>query len=126
MKRYGFSKADRIRKDSDFKFAFNRGRRVGNNCFTIHILRRNSGSRLGIVVSRKVSKHAVHRNRIKRLLREVYRTVKGEFLFGADVVVVVRESALSCDFQGIKDSFVGLLKRAGMLRDDRSEGEERL
>ena len=46
-------------------------------------------NRLGLSVSRKVG-HAVRRNRIKRRLREAFRTQQHELPQGYDIVVVVR------------------------------------
>jgi len=50
------------------------------------------GARLGLAVSRKVSKHAVQRNRIKRVIRESFRRHRA--LLGAtDYVVVAKQDA---------------------------------
>ena len=61
--------------------------------------------RLGIMVSRKVGS-AVARNRVKRRIREIYRTQKKYAKFetmpeGADIVVVSRRGAAECDFKQI-------------------------
>ena len=48
--------------------------------------------RLGLAVSRRVNKHAVVRNQIKRIVRESFRTNK-ETLTGLDIVVVARQAA---------------------------------
>lgn len=53
----------------------------------------SSGScRLGMAVSRKVSKRAVERNRIKRVIRESFRAER-ETLPTFDILVIARASA---------------------------------
>ena len=47
-------------------------------------------ARVGIVVAKKNQKKAVHRNRIKRIIRECFRS-KQQNLKGLDVVVIVRQ-----------------------------------
>jgi ribonuclease P protein component len=53
--------------------------------------------RLGITVSRRVG-NAVHRNRVKRLVREVFRRERALFPEGCDVVVVARSGADALDY----------------------------
>jgi ribonuclease P protein component len=50
------------------------------------------GARLGMAVSKRVSKRAVERNRIRRQIRESFRLRRGA-LPGCDVLVVARTSA---------------------------------
>lgn len=52
----------------------------------------NSGARLGISVSRKVSPQAVRRNRIKRIIRESFRHNFGH-LRGLDIVLVAQPAS---------------------------------
>lgn len=46
-------------------------------------------ARIGIVTSKKVAPRAVDRNRVKRMVREVFRSCRGR-LGGLDVVVRLR------------------------------------
>ena len=49
-------------------------------------------ARLGLAISKRVSKRAVERNRIKRLLRESFRRVR-HLLPPIDLMVMAREQA---------------------------------
>jgi ribonuclease P protein component len=64
----------------------------------------NRGSaRLGIAVSRKVSKRAVVRNRIKRQIRESFRLNKN-LLMGMDCVVVAKQAAALTENPALRTS----------------------
>jgi ribonuclease P protein component len=52
-------------------------------------------ARLGLAVSRKVSPHAVERNRIKRVARESFRNVRTG-LPAIDVLLIPSASAAAC------------------------------
>jgi ribonuclease P protein component len=49
-------------------------------------------ARLGLAISKRVSKRAVERNRIKRLLRESFRRIRHR-LPAVDLMVMAREQA---------------------------------
>jgi ribonuclease P protein component len=53
-----------------------------------------AGPRLGLAVSRKVSKLATERNRVKRLVRQAFRT-SAHSLPPVDVVVIARPGIAS-------------------------------
>jgi len=49
-------------------------------------------ARLGLIISKKVAKQAVRRNRLKRIIRESFRQ-HGDVLAGLDVVVIGKPAA---------------------------------
>lgn len=83
-----FRKFERLLRSADFVRVLRRGR-----CFRAPALRvhfhegRTEFSRLGLVVGRKMGR-AVLRNRIKRRLREVFRTSKARLPRPLDLVLV--------------------------------------
>jgi len=88
----GLPPAARLRRASDFA-ALRQAERWQGRHF---LLRWHTGSernaRLGLAVSRKVSKRAVERNRIKRGVREWFRAER-EGLPALDILVIARTSA---------------------------------
>jgi ribonuclease P protein component len=67
--------------------------------------------RLGIVASRKVG-NAVVRNRVKRLIREVFRRSSDARPAGVDLVVIPRPGFLDASYDELQRDFSGTLRRA--------------
>ena len=86
--------------------------------FMVLYARRNRTgiNRVGITVSKKLGKAHI-RNRVRRRLREVYRLNEAMFLPGWDIVVVARVKAVDADFSELTRCYLGLAKKAGILRD---------
>ncbi|MEO8747836.1 MAG: ribonuclease P protein component [Rhodanobacter sp.] len=71
--------------------------RVGGRCFQLRYAPNELGyARLGLAISKQVSKRAVERNRLKRLVRESFRGVRHD-LPPVDLVVMAREQAAGMD-----------------------------
>jgi ribonuclease P protein component len=64
----------RLRKPAEFRAVYDKGKRFEGRLMTVFVLPSDfEKHRLGITASRKMSRHAVRRNRAKRLLREAFR-----------------------------------------------------
>ena len=74
-------------------------------------------SRLGITVGTKLGK-AVVRNRVRRRLREIYRTNEFRFRAGFDLVVVARVRAVYSRYDELERSFLKAAKALNLLRDE--------
>ncbi len=88
------SKTHRLTKNSDIQRAFRTGRSFFNPFFSLKYLKGKPSSRFTVVVSVKVSKRAVVRNRIKRLVREFIRLNMDSFPTG-DYVVTAKPALAS-------------------------------
>jgi ribonuclease P protein component, eubacterial len=80
-------------------------------------MRRNGRkeNRLGITAAGKLG-NAVVRNKIRRRLREIYRTNEGRFVTGHDVVLVARGRGLHVRYQRLERDVLDGAKRLGILR----------
>jgi len=94
-----FNSKHKLIKAIEFKRVFKKPFVSSDDCFKVLArLNQAENSRLGMAVSRQVDKHAVGRNRIKRVIRESFREhfVAGRICL--DIVVLPRrETATICN-----------------------------
>jgi len=85
----GLPKEARLLSKADYNAVFTKSVKVSDSLFLILIHKTsNPCSRLGLVISKKVDKRAVQRNRIKRISRETFRNTT--FAINCDFVVLAR------------------------------------
>jgi len=88
-----FNKSERLLKRSEFIRLSRSGKRVRNSVFVGNYLPgKTAKCRLGITVTKKVG-CAVTRNRIKRLVREYFRTRKATIRGTWDINIIARKAA---------------------------------
>jgi len=107
-----FSKARRVRRRGEFTRVFESGVRASGRFLTVLMGPNRAGTpRLGIVASKKLG-DAVHRNRAKRLIREVFRQAlplpAGQ---GVDLVVIPRRELFDAAYTSLQSDFRGAVKR---------------
>ena len=102
----------RLKKQSDFKKMFARGKRVFSPALLVLYLPAKEMS-LGVCVSKKHGKSVV-RNRIKRLLREAFRKVCPR-LKGSYACILLPRQAEEYTLAGFEKSLRIALKREGLL-----------
>lgn len=109
-----FPRQARVRAPAEFERVFKQGRRTAAPMLALHWLPDAAPPRLGLAVSRKVDPRAVGRNRIKRVLRDAFRRLRGRLAPGA-YVVVARAPAREADNAALRAAFEQVLSRAGAL-----------
>jgi len=95
----GFDKSRRILRRDEFLATQKSGRRLHAPHLVVIVRERGDGEppRLGLVTSKKTG-NAVRRNRIRRVLREVFRLHPELFPLGCEVVIIARESCPALAF----------------------------
>lgn len=86
---FAFPKASRLRKRTDFLSLKKETNEAFFDRSFVVAFRRSGSGRIGITMSRRVLKNATARNRVKRLIREVFRRHRSDFA-GLDVNVIGR------------------------------------
>jgi len=109
---------NRLKRKKDFGRVFREGESFEEDFLFLKIKKNNSGrKRFGFIVSQKVSKKAVLRNKVKRRLREVIRKKLPAIKSGIDGVLVAKKGAEKKDFSEIKGVINKLFKKAKILNE---------
>ena len=107
----------RLRKTSDFKEVFGKGKGVrDNHLFLKSATARNEGVRFGIVVSKQVAAKAVERNRIKRLLRQALQDFLPLLKPGHDVVLVTLPGFAAANLKDAKLQVMSIITKSFLLK----------
>lgn len=97
-----FNSSEKLKSAKLIEQLFNKGKSVSNNGFTLVYLATDIASlypaRAGFSVPKKDVKRAVDRNRIKRLMREVYR--KHKYLLYEKLVAAQKQLAIMWMYKG--------------------------
>ncbi|TWT29654.1 ribonuclease P protein component [Blastopirellula retiformator] len=106
-----FGKEKRLLQSAQFDRVFAGKCSAADGILVVYIAANDGlGSRIGLVVSKKVG-NAVRRNRWKRRLREAFRVQQGRLPHNCDLIVIPR-AAVEPPFERLCRSLVGTAKRA--------------
>ena len=95
-----FPSNERLKKYNEFDTVFKAGNKIVTK-YCILYFKPEKTKKLGIIVSKKVSKKAVERNHIKRWFREIYRNNKDELPSGVHLILVAKPTALKGSFDEV-------------------------
>ena len=106
---------NRLTKKKDFDSVFKQGQGFKQGFLYLKIKKNNlDSSRFGFIVSKKFSKKAVERNKIKRRLREVVKKELPKIKKPVDLIIVVNPGTEN-DFQKLEQTINKLFKEAEIL-----------
>lgn len=111
----------RLRERRAFKAIYERGRRLSTPHFLLRYQTREGDglpSCFGVVVSTKVHKRAVRRNRLRRRIHAALIGLRPRLQPGYRCVITVRPAALDCDYGQILRELEELLVKANILDGD--------
>jgi ribonuclease P protein component len=109
-------KINRIKKKKDFEEIFKKGASFKNSLLILKVVKNNfNESRFGFIVSQKVSKKAVVRNKIRRRLSEIIKAEFNNIKSGLDLVFISLNGIEKREFFEIKESVASLLTKAKCL-----------
>lgn len=107
----------KIKKQSDFDRLSKKSKAYFGPYCILKIIKNNQAiSRFGIIVSNRVSKKAVERNRLKRQYRAMCFLFLSRMLCGYDVLIIIKKQAIGREYSLLEDSLKNLLKTAKLLK----------
>jgi len=110
-------KENRLKKDKEFEAVFKGGRTLkGKSVFLRYLINGTDKTKVGFVVSKKISKLAVERNKIKRRMREIIRLKKKDIKEGLSVVIVSLPPIKGMGYKEIKDDLENLLTKEELIK----------
>ena len=106
-----------LKKKKDFAKVFRKGKAAKESFLFLKASPNNlTMARFGIIVSQKVSKKAVLRNKIRRRIREVLRMRQPEIKGGVDVVISALPGAQGKNFKEIDETIKNLFIKAKVIK----------
>jgi len=117
MTNFKYPRAEKLKKNTEISLLFEKGKWRSNGNLRIIILKDKPAApvehtKFAVSVSKKYFKRAVHRNRVKRLLRECYRLHKDLFKesFGDKTVAMLFwiSPEMPEKFQDVEEQFIKL------------------
>ena len=111
MRALRFTKQAKLIKTDEFSSVFNFRKRIFAQFLAVHYQPNVLGRpRLGLVVGKKTAKSSVHRNYMRRVLREFFR-LHQHSINSVDLVVRVQKKFNKKDFLAVVQEFDSLLNK---------------
>lgn len=110
-------KINRMGRNKEFDRAFKLGQSFYGKILGLKAVNNDlEVSRLGVLISTKISKKAVIRNHFKRQIREIVQTELPRLKNGKDLVIVVFSQILDKNFEEIKVFLKNGFKRLNLYK----------
>lgn len=110
------NRALRLRKNSDFQRVRQQGRSTASRLLILAWApNKQDNTRVGFVVSKRVSKLAVERNHVKRLLSEAIRPLLSQVPPGWDLVFSAKYPTIRVHLPTLEREVDTLLRRAQLI-----------
>jgi ribonuclease P protein component len=107
---------NRVKKKRDFEIIFKKGVSFKSPSLILKVLKTNLNySRFGFIVSQKVSKKAVIRNKVRRRLSKIIRDEFKNIKTGLDIVFISLSGIEKKEFLEIKAELINRLKEEKII-----------
>jgi ribonuclease P protein component len=108
-----------LRKNLDFRENKEKGKKIKSGSLVLSYSKNKlEYSRVAIVISQKISKKAVVRNKIRRRMKALIAQELSRIIAGYDLIFFVRSGIIKEEFQKIENNINNILKKSGILSDN--------
>lgn len=104
-------KKNKLKKPAAFQLVYRQGRSVANRLLVLYIFPNGSADfKIGFAAGKRLG-NAVVRNRVKRLMREVFRLHNNRLPRGYDYILVGRQPIVDKKMAQVEKMFLQLVER---------------
>lgn len=108
-----------LKKNYEFRRLYNKGKSAVTPYMVVYCMKTGRDSRrVGYTVSTKLGK-AVTRNKIRRILREIYRLSSPRLIDGVDMVIVARAKSAGADYSKLESAFLRACSELKLLKEEK-------
>jgi ribonuclease P protein component len=122
-RRHPFLRSMRLRTGAEFSRVYREGSRAKGDAATIAVAPNGLDvTRLGLSIGKRVWKHAVRRNRLRRVWREAFRLEYAHLPRGVDLVVIGSVPRAEVGLSQAREELVRLAQKAARRGEERARG----
>lgn len=109
--------SNRLTASKDIMKVLRTGQRTGAGPFVVYAMRnRTGGIHMTVIISKKVSKRAVVRNRCRRRVREAFRPLIPNLEPGFDILVYIKQEMGTVPFDSISQNISHACRQLKVLK----------
>jgi ribonuclease P protein component len=102
----------------EFEEVLKKGKGFRVNGLVLKLILKEKGKKFGFLISKKILKKAVQRNKVKRRLREILRERVEDIKDGVRIVFVALKGLEEKEFLELKEIFEKILKKSKILKNE--------
>jgi ribonuclease P protein component len=102
----------------EFEEVLKKGRGFRVDGLVLKLILKEKGKKFGFLISKKVLKKAVQRNKLKRRLREILRERVEDIKEGVRIVFITLKGLEEKEFLELKEIFEKILKKSKILKNE--------